>query len=165
MYRYPVINDNTKPYIVTNPPPETVLTDKDIVFVLAPNMPDQTITETWGSPFEGMPRNNIGLNMTKKDKKYEQDFDDDGVSTNSDININIKRKDLSLNLKKVEEITEKIKSLKNDIKGLKGKIETRQTNFVDKLQETLSEEIQKIVNENLVDRSGSKSMTDESNDS
>lgn len=70
-----------------------------------------------------------------------------------------------MNLKKVEEITEKIKSLKNDIKGLKGKIETRQTNFVDKLQETLSEEIQKIVNENLVDRSGSKSMTDESNDS
>lgn len=50
---------------MTNPPPETVLTDKDIVFVLAPNMPDQTITETWGSPFEGMPRNNIGLNMTK----------------------------------------------------------------------------------------------------
>lgn len=97
LYRYPKIVDNTKPYIVTNPPPETTLVDRDIVFVVSPTMPDQTITDTWGSPFEGIPKNAISFNMDKKKSQYDQDFEEnnDNVSTNSDINIKIKKKDLT----------------------------------------------------------------------
>jgi len=68
---------------------------KDIVFVLAPLMPDITITESWGSPFEGMPKNVMNLNMNKKKNMFEQEFEEDNVSNNSDINITIKKKDLA----------------------------------------------------------------------
>jgi hypothetical protein len=63
LYRYPIIIDNIKPYIVTNPEPDTVLVDKDIVFVLSPLMPDISITDAWGSPFEGMPKNPYSINI------------------------------------------------------------------------------------------------------
>jgi len=97
MYRYPKIVDNTKPYIVTNPAPDTILSDKDIVFVLSPYMPDQNITVAWGSPFEGIQKETMALNLNKKKKHFEQEFEEDIVSTNSDININAKKKDLGLN--------------------------------------------------------------------
>jgi len=40
LYRYNTLTSTTKPYIVTNPPVDLVLTDRDMVFVLAKSMID-----------------------------------------------------------------------------------------------------------------------------
>lgn len=40
LYRYSTVNTTTKPYIVTNPPVDLILTDRDMVFVLAKSMID-----------------------------------------------------------------------------------------------------------------------------
>lgn len=52
LYRYDCREVTTKPYIVTNPPVDLVLTDRDMVFVLAKAMIDYEISNKWGSPLE-----------------------------------------------------------------------------------------------------------------
>jgi len=47
----PYVKGNKAPYIVTNPDPETVITDKDVVFILSPYHPPESSVD-WGAPFE-----------------------------------------------------------------------------------------------------------------
>jgi len=46
LYRLPGSTDNKYPYVFTNPPPSTKLTQKDKVFVLAANMPNDLLEES-----------------------------------------------------------------------------------------------------------------------
>lgn len=51
LYRYN-LDPSVKPYIVTNPPADLSLTDRDMVFVLAKSMIDYEVSDKWGSPLE-----------------------------------------------------------------------------------------------------------------
>ena len=44
MYRFPGNKDNTKPYVYTNPLPNTRLTHDDKIFLLAHTMPDRLLS-------------------------------------------------------------------------------------------------------------------------
>ncbi len=51
LYRLPGCTDNKYPYVCTNPDANRILTDKDMIFVLAQNPPSDSSAE-WGAPFE-----------------------------------------------------------------------------------------------------------------
>jgi len=51
LYRLTGCKDNLSPYVITNPDPKTILTDKDVIFILSQFTPGKNSFE-WGAPFE-----------------------------------------------------------------------------------------------------------------
>jgi len=42
LYRLPGVKGNKSPYVVTNPHPDTILTEKDLVFILSQKSPPES---------------------------------------------------------------------------------------------------------------------------
>ena len=75
LYRLPGANGNKAPYVVTNPDPETILSQYDVLFILAQKVPPTSSKKQiywkniyfmqgsqWGAPFE--------MRNAKPEKRY-----------------------------------------------------------------------------------------------
>ena len=74
----PFVKGNKSPYIVTNPDPETVITDKDIVFILSPYHPPESSVD-WGAPFETESKPTKESKFIKIEAKKKENHEEEGI--------------------------------------------------------------------------------------
>lgn len=132
LYRYNS-ESSVKPYIVTNPPVDLELTERDMAFVLAKQMIEPEISNKWGSPLEDDPldektstskvvvhkKNNKKMEVEGGNPEYEMtDFVDKindenkrrkELKDNSNTVKRLKNR-CDMILKKVDQLGEKIKN-------------------------------------------------------
>lgn len=135
LYRY---NEQvtTKPYIVTNPPEDLVLTDRDMVFVLAKTMINYDSSNKWGSPLEDDDKDERSFvasnNLFKKPLNNKQEVEQ-GPGGEFEVNdyldkINVenkRRKELKDNADIVKKLKKRCDDISRRIESLGDKIKNR----------------------------------------
>lgn len=133
LYRYGE-QATTKPYIVTNPPEDLVLTDRDMVFVLAKTMINYESSNKWGSPLEDDEKDEKALVINNPMfKKLQNRPDAENIGTDFEVNdyldkLNVenkRRKELKDNADIVKKLKKKCDDIARRIENLGEKIRTR----------------------------------------
>jgi hypothetical protein len=140
LYRLPGCTDNKSPYVVTNPSPQTKITDKDYIFILAEKKPGDEI-DTWNLP-----------NERKLAQRTWTEFGKMGHLDPATERY-LKRKtaleklnDESFVRKKVMDIlTLRIDSLKQKIQDATNALHFRERNIFETIRKAIKEELSKPV--------------------
>lgn len=160
LYRYKGCKDNQFPYVCTNPDPQTILGDKDKVFVLAQNTPSELSKENkhvffnlvfegaeWGAPFEK-------LHEKQVNKTVKAPITEDLLMNYDDINKDLK-KNKSL-LEENKKVFENIGKIINDLKYLKNetcllyeRLNNRQDYILEKVRSLIGNTLKSLLPENV----------------
>ena len=152
LYRY-AEQATTKPYIVTNPPEDLALTDRDLVFVLSKAMLNFEVTDKWGSPLEddmddqatGMAHNSIFKKLHQRpDLESGPDFEVNDYLDKLNVE-NKRRKELKDNA----DVVKKLKKRCEDITNRIGTLGTTIANRSNDLQSAIGVALRTIPIKNL----------------
>lgn len=133
LYRY-AEQATTKPYIVTNPPEDLILTDRDMVFVLAKTMIAHEYSNKWGSPLEDdMSDEKAFVTNNPLFKKLQNKPDFETGGTDFEVNdyldkLNVenkRRKELKDNADVVKRLKKRCDDIARRIEHLGDKIKNR----------------------------------------
>jgi hypothetical protein len=122
IYRYSQDSATTKPYVVTNPPVELVLTGTDMVFVLTKSMIDYEVCNKWGSPLED--DNLEGVGASKKGGQGDA-IGEDGEEAEGEHEVHDYFDKLNMENKKKKELLRYgtvVKSLKDKCERIQSRI-------------------------------------------
>ncbi|CAD8157114.1 unnamed protein product [Paramecium pentaurelia] len=146
LYRLAGATDNKVPYICTNPEPNTILTNKDIVLVLAKEMP-QSDSINWGGPLEEMiQQQKQAHNIYKKKESTSSSEDNDLIQINDNNDKEVQRAKQYNNeteqvMKKIQNVIEDVSKLEKESLDFQNKMRERQDRILARLRDVFKEEL------------------------
>jgi len=151
LYRLPGANGNKAPYVVTNPDPETILTQYDVLFILAQKVPPASSSQ-WGAPFEmrnakperGYRGAGIVVKTIQPNQEVAVNYEELGRENRRNKKLNVEG-EIAIN--KVKQIVAGLKKMREDIDTLKSDLEKRQEQILKSIKSTIYNQIAEMLPE------------------
>eukprot|EP01017_Pseudomicrothorax_dubius_P029850 TRINITY_DN3664_c0_g2_i1.p1 TRINITY_DN3664_c0_g2~~TRINITY_DN3664_c0_g2_i1.p1 ORF type:complete len:193 (+),score=44.28 TRINITY_DN3664_c0_g2_i1:192-770(+) len=151
----PGARDNKFPYVCTNPDPQTILTDKDLLFILSQFTPSSQSVE-WGAPFEKKETLERSNNQLGKSRDLSHDdliiaYEDREKEVVQIKERNMNKEFDSLN-ERISQSVEQIANLKLEILKLHQDLTFRPNKTLDRIRNAITQEFEGMLPPNIPNR-------------